>query len=117
MTPVASRQLRRWIVRHADIHGIIGSVIPLTIKDYRARGLCPFHENKHKGGDLSVYRFRVGGNVTCFDASCKIQGDVVDFMARYMKITEEEAMGLIMVRTGCKLFAPLDLGPVLKLVT
>lgn len=86
---------RKALVDLCDIDRVVGDYGPLKdMGDGTLRALCPFHDDRHLPGCLTVDpRAR-----TFRCAACRASGDVVTFVGLWERVPEHEAMSMLEAR-------------------
>lgn len=75
------------ILDAARIEEVVGDFVDLKKKGVRYLGLCPFHDDRHKG---SFVVYPKGNCYKCF--SCGAKGGVVDFLMAHEKLSYPDAI-------------------------
>ena len=75
------------ILDAARIEEVVGDFVDLKKKGVRYLGLCPFHDDRHKG---SFVVYPKGNCFKCF--SCGAKGGVVDFLMAHEKLSYPDAI-------------------------
>lgn len=89
---MTNRVLYYAVVNSVSIKGLIGEYVPLRDDPWGGRGCCPFHDD----GSYLLAVHAKGKSFLCH--GCGASGDVVDFVAKYHRVTREEATRMLAER-------------------
>lgn len=89
--------IKRRIIDETSITEVVSEYVQLTKKGKSLFGLCPFHNDNHPSMSVSddVKMFN------CF--SCNTKGNVIDFVAKYNNINEDQATIMLAKRLGIEI--------------